>query len=125
MASHFKSLWVFCSLFFILSVVNAQDFELQTPLPVDSAIKIGYLDNGLTYYLRHNAKPEKRIELRLAVKAGSICETDQQQGLAHFVEHMCFNGTKNFKENELVDALEEMGVKFGPELNAYTCILFS
>ena len=107
-------------LFFILSGVQAQDFNLQTPLPVDTAITTGRLDNGLTYYLRHNAKPEKRVELRLAVKAGSICETDQQKGLAHFVEHMCFNGTENFKGNELVSVLEEMGVRFGADLNAYT-----
>ncbi|MDR1864630.1 MAG: insulinase family protein, partial [Bacteroidales bacterium] len=78
------------------------------------------LDNGFTCYLRYNAKPEKRVEFRLAVKAGSICETDRQKGLAHFVEHMCFNGTKNFKENELITVLEEMGVKFGNDLNAYT-----
>ncbi len=120
MTFRFKPLWIACSLFLALSIAHAQNFELQTPLPVDSAIKVGHLDNGLTYYLRHNVKPEKRIELRLAVKAGSICETDLQLGLAHFVEHMCFNGTKNFKENELVNILEEMGVKFGADLNAYT-----
>ncbi|MDR1172766.1 MAG: insulinase family protein [Bacteroidales bacterium] len=119
LSSCFKSIWIFC-LFFVLSAVHAQDFDLQTPLPVDTAVKTGRLDNGLVYYLRNNGKPEKRIELRLAVKAGSICETDQQKGLAHFVEHMCFNGTKNFKENELVNVLEEMGVKFGADLNAYT-----
>jgi len=117
--SYFKSIWLFCFLF-ILSSVHAQDFDLQTPLPVDSVVKTGRLDNGLTYYLRHNGKPEKRIELRLAVKAGSICENDQQKGLAHFTEHLAFNGTKNFKGNELVNVLEEMGVKFGADLNAYT-----
>jgi zinc protease len=119
LSSYFKYNWTFL-LFFVLSTVHAQNFDLQAPLPVDTAVKTGHLDNGLTYYLRNNGKPEKRIELRLAVKAGSICETDQQKGLAHFVEHMCFNGTKNFKENELVDVLEEMGVKFGADLNAYT-----
>ena len=107
-------------LFFVTAAVYAQNFDLQTPLPIDTAVKKGHLENGLTYYVRYNAKPEKRIELRLAIKAGSICETDQQAGLAHFVEHMCFNGTKNFKENELVNVLEEMGVKFGADLNAYT-----
>ena len=119
MQSFFKSFWILCFLF-VLPAVHAQDFDLQTQLPVDTAIKTGRFDNGLTYYLRHNEKPEKRIEIRLAVKTGSICETDQQKGLAHFVEHMCFNGTKNFKENELVSILEEMGVKFGADLNAYT-----
>jgi zinc protease len=67
-----------------------------------------------------NKKPEKRVELRLAVNAGSVCETNGQQGLAHFVEHMCFNGTKNFPSNKIINMLEEMGVKFGAELNAYT-----
>ncbi|MDR3093896.1 MAG: insulinase family protein [Bacteroidales bacterium] len=109
-----------CVLFAFTLAVHAQSFDLQAPIPVDSAITIKQLDNGLKYYLRYNAKPEKRVEFRLAVKAGSICETDKQKGLAHFVEHMCFNGTKNFKENELVNILEEMGVKFGNDLNAYT-----
>ena len=120
-SSHFKFVWIFF-LFFICPVAQAQDihFDLQTSLPMDTAIKKGRLDNGLTYYLRYNGKPEKRIEIRLAIKAGSICETDQQKGLAHFVEHMCFNGTKNFKKNELISALEEMGVRFGANLNAYT-----
>ncbi len=109
-------------LFFVsVSTVSyAGDFDPQTSIPVDTAVKKGRLDNGLTYYVRRNAKPEKRIELRLAVKAGSVCETDRQKGLAHFVEHMCFNGTKNFKENELINILEEMGVKFGADVNAYT-----
>ncbi len=120
MHSYCKAWWTVGVLFFILSFAQAQNFDLQSPLPIDTAVKIGHLDNGLTYYLRYNAKPEKRVELRLAVKAGSICETDQQLGLAHFVEHMCFNGTKNFKENELINVLEEMGVKFGADLNAYT-----
>ena len=115
----FKFIRIFF-LLFVLQAIHAQEFDLHTPLPVDTAITKGRLDNGLTYYLRHNAKPEKRIELRLAVKAGSICETDQQKGLAHFVEHMCFNGTENFKGNELVNVLEEMGVRFGADLNAST-----
>ncbi|MDR1667407.1 MAG: insulinase family protein [Bacteroidales bacterium] len=100
--------------------VHAQDFDLQSLIPADTSIVIRQLDNGLKYYLRYNAKPEKRVEFRLAVKTGSICETDQQKGLAHFVEHMCFNGTENFKENDLIKLLEEMGVKFGNDLNAYT-----
>ena len=102
------------------SVVMAQIGDLQAPVPPDPDIKIGRLDNGITYYIKYNQKPEKRVELRLAVNAGSICETDGQQGLAHFVEHMCFNGTKNFPSNKIVDMLEEMGMKFGAEINAGT-----
>ena len=104
----------------ILTGLNAQTIKLDDPIPPDPNIKIGKLENGLTYYIKQNKKPEQRIELRLAVNAGSICETDGQQGLAHFVEHMCFNGTKNFPSNRIIDMLEEMGVKFGAELNAYT-----
>jgi len=89
-------------------------------LPIDPACAIGTLDNGLTYYIRKNAKPEKRAELWLAVNAGSTLEDDDQQGLAHFVEHMAFNGTKNFKKQELVNYLEKIGMRFGPDLNAFT-----
>jgi len=105
---------------FFLTSLNAQNIKLDDPIPPDPNIKIGKLGNGLTYYIKKNTKPEQRIELRLAVNAGSVCETDGQQGLAHFVEHMCFNGTKNFPSNRIIDMLEEMGVKFGAELNAYT-----
>jgi zinc protease len=118
--TYIKMWWVLSLLSLALPSVRAQDFDLQSPIPVDSAVSVKHLDNGLRYYIRYNAKPEKRVEFRLAVKAGSICETDRQKGLAHFVEHMCFNGTKNFKENELISVLEEMGVKFGNDLNAYT-----
>jgi zinc protease len=114
----------FVSLLLILTLVSttllAQKFDLNQKVPLDAAVKTGKLSNGLTYYLRQNAKPENRLELRLAINAGSICESDIQQGLAHFCEHMCFNGTKNFRKNELVDALESIGVKFGADLNAYT-----
>ncbi|GHE54302.1 M16 family metallopeptidase [Roseivirga thermotolerans] len=89
-------------------------------LPTDPDVLIGKLDNGFTYYLRSNPKPENRIEFRLAVKAGSIVEDDDQLGLAHFTEHMLFNGTKNFEKNELVDFLQKMGLEFGGDLNAYT-----
>ncbi|NTW49211.1 MAG: insulinase family protein, partial [Chlorobiales bacterium] len=80
----------------------------------------GKLDNGLSYYIRQNRKPEKRAELRLVVNAGSVLENDDQQGLAHFVEHMAFNGTEHFRKHELVNFLESVGVKFGPDINAYT-----
>jgi len=98
----------------------AQKTTLDAKIPVDPDLKIGKLKNGLTYYIKKNAKPENRVELRLVVNAGSILENDDQQGLAHFLEHMCFNGTKNFKKSELVDFLEKAGVKFGAHLNAYT-----
>lgn len=89
-------------------------------IPIDSRIVKGKLANGLTYYIRKNSRPEKRAELRLAVNAGSILEDDDQQGLAHFCEHMAFNGTENFKKHELVNYLESIGMRFGPEINAYT-----
>ncbi|MBK8848213.1 MAG: insulinase family protein [Bacteroidetes bacterium] len=89
-------------------------------LPMDNAVRFGKLPNGMTYYIMQNKKPENRVELRLAVNAGSTAEGDHQQGLAHMLEHLCFNGTKNFKKSELVDYLESIGTKFGPHLNAYT-----
>ncbi len=94
--------------------------DLTTPLSTDPNVKIGRLDNGLVYYIRQNKKPEKRIELRLAVNAGSILENEDQQGLAHFMEHMNFNGTKTFPKNELIDFLQKTGVRFGGDINAYT-----
>lgn len=94
--------------------------KLDKKIPLDATVRTGKLKNGLKYYIRKNAKPEKRVELRLAVNAGSMQENDDQQGLAHFVEHMAFNGTKNFKKNELVSYLQSAGVKFGAHLNAYT-----
>ena len=109
---------VFCG--FVFTGISAQIQDLNKPIPADPNIKIGKLDNGITYYIKQNKKPEQRIELRLAVNAGSVCETNGQQGLAHFCEHMCFNGTKNFPSNKIISMLEEMGVKFGAELNAYT-----
>lgn len=80
----------------------------------------GKLPNGLSYYIRENNKPEKKVELRLVVKVGSIMEDDDQQGLAHMAEHMAFNGTRNFKKNEIISFLQDIGVGFGSDLNAYT-----
>ena len=88
--------------------------------PVDPLVIVGTLPNGLRYYIRENRRPEKRAELRLAVNAGSILEDDTQQGLAHFVEHMAFNGTRSFAKQELVSYLESIGMRFGAHLNAYT-----
>jgi len=89
-------------------------------IPMDPSVRLGTLDNGLTYYVKNNGKPEDKVELRLAVNAGSVLEDDDQRGLAHFMEHMNFNGTENFQKNELVDYLQGIGVKFGADLNAYT-----
>jgi len=95
-------------------------FRLDAPLPSDPAVRVGKLPNGLTYYIRQNAKPEKRVELRLVVNAGSVLEDNDQRGLAHFLEHMAFNGTKNFPKTEVVKYLESIGVRFGADLNANT-----
>jgi len=89
-------------------------------LPLDPAVRTGKLPNGFTYYIRHNEEPKNRVVLYLANKVGSVLETDEQQGLAHFMEHMSFNGTKHFPKNELVDYLQRSGVRFGADLNAYT-----
>ncbi len=89
-------------------------------MPVDPQITMGQFKNGLRYYIRANKKPEKRAELRLVVKAGAILEDDDQRGLAHFLEHMAFNGTKNFPKHELLAFIESLGMRFGAHLNAYT-----
>lgn len=98
----------------------AQMVDLNQKIPNDPNVKIGKLDNGLTYYIRKNDKPEKKVDLRLVLNAGSILENDKQLGLAHFMEHMVFNGTKSFPKNELINYLQSIGVKFGQHLNAYT-----
>jgi zinc protease len=94
--------------------------SLAAALPVDPKVRIGTLPNGIRYYIRQNPKPEKRAELRLVVNAGSILETDDQLGLAHFVEHTAFNGTTHFAKNDLVKYLQSIGVRFGADLNAST-----
>ncbi|MFV8440867.1 M16 family metallopeptidase [Flavobacterium sp. LB2P44] len=110
---------VFSVLLFPLAVF-AQQMDYSKTIPFDPSVKTGKLENGLTYYIKKNAKPENKVDLRLVVNAGSILEADDQQGLAHFMEHMCFNGTKRFPKNQLVDYLQSIGVKFGQHLNAYT-----
>ena len=102
----------------VVGVINAQ--QLTQPMPVDPQITMGKFKNGLRYYIRTTKKPEKRAELRLVVKAGSILEDDDQLGLAHFVEHMAFNGTKNFPKHDLQAFIESLGMRFGAHLNAYT-----
>jgi zinc protease len=94
--------------------------DLAASIPTGPEVRIGKLSNGLSYYIRHNAQPARRLELRLVVKAGSILEDDDQQGLAHFVEHMAFNGSTHFKRHEVVSYLQSIGMRFGADLNAFT-----
>ncbi len=100
--------------------MSAQSDDVLTELKIDPAVTVGTLDNGLRYYVRRNTTPRNRAELRLVVNAGSMQEDDNQRGLAHFVEHMAFNGTENFPKNTLVKLLESLGSRFGADLNAYT-----
>lgn len=105
-----------------LSMGHAQEtgIERERPIPMDGNVTVDTLSNGLTYYIRENREPRENAELYLVVKAGSLQETDGQQGLAHFTEHMAFNGTKSFPKNQLIDYLQGAGVRFGADLNAYT-----
>ena len=98
----------------------ASSLALNQPIPVESSITVATLPNGLRYYVRANKEPRNRAELRLVVKAGSILEDDDQRGLAHFVEHMGFNGTKNFPHEDLVKFLQSTGMRFGADVNAGT-----
>ena len=101
----------------------AQDMsQLMQPLPVDPKVRVGKLDNGLTYYIRHNEEPKNQAFFYIAQKVGSIQEEESQRGLAHFLEHMCFNGTTHFPDSSLIEYLEGIGVKFGAQLNAYTSV---
>jgi len=111
---------VACTLLLIFSWTTQAALNLSEPLPINPLLKTGKLENGLTYYIQKNSKPEKQVELRLVVKAGSILEDDDQQGLAHLLEHMAFNGSTHFKKHELVSYLQSIGIKFGADLNAYT-----
>lgn len=104
-----------------LVTIPALAQQPQMPqLPMDKAIRYGKLPNGLTYYVRHNALPENRVHFYIAQKVGAVQEEESQRGLAHFLEHMCFNGTDNFPDNRIVKYCESIGVKFGRDLNAYT-----
>ena len=113
--------WALLALLFPTNL-RGQGVNQAPPIPVDTAVRIGKLPNGLTYYIRHNNWPEHRADFYIAQKVGSIQEEESQRGLAHFLEHMCFNGTKHFPGNELIRYLETLGVKFGGDLNAYTSI---
>ena len=115
-----KSITLVC-LFASQTVTGFAQQQLP-PIPVDPQVRIGHLDNGLTYYIRHNELPAERADFYIAQKVGSILEEEDQRGLAHFLEHMCFNGTKNFPGKTLIQYLETIGVRFGENLNAYTSI---
>jgi len=110
----------FIYLLFFISALSVTAQPLETTIPIAPEIIKGQLSNGLTYYIRENARPENKVELRLVVKAGSILEDDDQLGLAHFTEHMAFNGSKHFKKNDLISFLQSIGVEFGADLNAQT-----
>lgn len=124
MKKFFKSIALCCLM--AVSLIMPQSLMAQVPqlpqLPVDPEVKVGTLPNGLTYYIRHNEYPKGQADFYIAQNVGSILEEDNQRGLAHFLEHMCFNGTTNFPGSSLRDWLESIGVKFGYNLNAYTSI---
>jgi zinc protease len=105
---------------FLLGAASGGAQDLNAPIPLDKAVTSGTLPNGLVYFVRKNDQPEDRVMLRLAVRAGSIDEADDQRGLAHMLEHMAFNGSAHFKPGELVAYLESIGMRFGPHVNAYT-----
>ena len=109
-----KSLLIFGLVISLFSAASAQT------LPLDPTVRTGKLPNGFTYYIRHNEEPKNRVIMYLVNKVGSVLEDEDQRGLAHFMEHMSFNGTKHFPHNELVDYLQKAGVRFGADINAYT-----
>src|ERR1700730_9553516 len=102
------------------SAASVASYALSQQMPVDPEVVVGALPNGLRYYVRANAKPARRAELRLVVKAGSALEDDDQRGLAHFVEHMEFEGTRHFPQSSIGDFLSSLGLSIGPDANAAT-----
>lgn len=115
-----KRKFFFLSLLFICLLGYAQQINWNEVLPADSKVLVGKLPNGMTYYLRHNEEPKERASFYIIRNAGALLENDDQDGLAHFLEHMAFNGSKNFPENTMISTLERHGVSFGGNLNAYT-----
>ena len=108
-------------LFIIIAAMIAATVAFgQTPLPNDPAVRVGQLENGLKYYIRHNDQPAQRAEFWIATDAGANQEEDHQDGLAHFFEHMCFNGTKNFPGKSMLTYLQSIGAEFGRNINAST-----
>lgn len=113
--SDFSKLFIFSFCLFAI-----QCLSYSQSIPFHPHVRKGRLDNGITYFLQSNKEPREKLELRLAIKAGSLQESDDQKGVAHFVEHMAFNGTSNFRQNELIHYIESTGARFGADLNAYT-----
>jgi len=114
---------ILCLLGFMLifgSTAYCQNYNLTDPVPFDAKVKTGVLPNGMHYYIRANKFPEKRGEFYIAHNVGAILEDDDQNGLAHFTEHMAFNGTENFPHKTMLNYLETIGVKFGTNVNAGT-----
>jgi len=122
MTSYIKRLFTALLILGSAVMASAQQQPQMPPIPTDPNVRIGKLENGLTYYIRHNELPENRADFYIAQKVGSILEEENQRGLAHFLEHMCFNGTTNFPGKALINYLETIGVRFGENLNAYTSI---
>ena len=119
--------YLFRAILFFIAILTAsvlwaqeKQYDMSAQVPVDSDVIIGKLDNGLTYYIRKNELPEDRAEFYLVVNAGAVLEDEDQNGLAHFCEHMAFNGTKHFEKHDLIHYLQSIGMKFGPEINAFT-----
>lgn len=106
----------------VLALSMSMAAQQPQPLPVDSAVRVGKLDNGLTYYIRHNEYPKQRAEFHIAQAVGAILEEDHQNGLAHFLEHMAFNGTEHFEGKGIIEYFESIGVNFGGNINAYTSL---
>jgi len=120
MTSWKRSVVLLSLLALVLPAAGGAGYPSGEEIPLDPEVIHGKLKNGLTYYIRTNAKPENRANVRLVVNAGSVLEDEDQRGLAHFVEHMAFNGTYHFAKQDLVDYLESVGMAFGPDVNAYT-----
>ena len=101
-------------------VFGVMGLSAQTPLPLDAEVRVGRLENGMTYFIRHNEKPKGQASFYIYHDVGAVQEDDDQQGLAHFLDHMAFNGTKNLPGKEMIEKLETIGVQFGYNLNAFT-----
>ena len=115
--------FIICFLLTASSILFSQPFKynsLQEQMPLDPGVRAGKLTNGIHYFIKANKKPENRAEMRLAVNAGATLEDEDQNGIAHLVEHMAFNGTSHFPKNDLINFLESIGMSFGGDLNAYT-----